>query len=336
MDYKEFLTEIQKRILEYMPEQYQDAEVTIRKIIKNNNTEHMALELCRQSKEISPLIYLEQPFVQYQEGKSVEEIIKQLVNICLNKPKFEIPNVKELISDFEKVQGFLRLQIINKEYNNKKLYDIPYKNLDNTDLAVVFRIYLPTQEVKNATVSVSNSLLFAWNKTIDDIYPVALQNTMLANPARIDSMIHIITKTSDEYMKNEIKNFQIEPYEQYVLGNLDGMNGAAVLLYPNILEQLAQNAGANLFILPSSIHEVILMQDTGELDAKELQAIVMSINSSEVLPEEKLSDEVYYYNKNEHCLSMATDRVTTKQLEGRLIRTKVTELEQVPEMEMEV
>ena len=318
MDYNHFIEQIQKLILEHLPEQYRNADVSIHKTVKNNNTELMALLIHRQGENISPQIYLEPFFSQYQQGKEIEEIAKELAASYLRNQDFDIPNVVELVSDFEKAQALLRLQIINKEYNNDKMSYTPHRDLENTDLTAVLRIYLPTQENGEATILVSNEMLSSWGKSMDAVYPLALRNTMKTAPARIDSMLHIMMTMPDNSMGYDVKNYHMEPYEQYVLRNTSGINGATILLYPDVLDQLAQGANTNLFILPSSIHECILMQDTGELDAKELQEMVMSVNQSAVSPEERLSDEVYYYDKDEHSLSMATSKEETQELKEKL------------------
>ncbi|MCH1948140.1 DUF5688 family protein [Enterocloster sp. OA13] len=318
MDYNHFIEQIQKLILKYLPEQYQDVEMSVHNVTKNNNTELTALLIHRQGETVSPQVYLEPFFSQYQQGKEIEKIAKELAASYLQNQDFEIPNVIELVSDFEKVQALLRLQIVNKEYNNDKMSDTPHRDVENTDLTAVLRIHLPTQENGETTILISDEMLSGWGKSMDAVYPLALQNTMKTNPARIDSMLHIAMTSLNRSMGYEVKNYHMEPYDQYVLCNASGMNGATVLLYPNVLDQLAQEANANLFILPSSIHECILMQDTGELDAKELQAMVMSVNQSEVPPEERLSDAVYYYDKDEHSLSMATNREETKELKEKL------------------
>ena len=94
-----------------------------------------------------------------------------------------------------------------------------------------------------------------------------------------------------------------------------------------------RGAGANFFILPSSIHESILILDTGEMDAKELQAMVMSVNQTNVSPEERLSDEVYYYDREEHCLSMATGREATQELKEQLRQAGDNSMERPEELE---
>ena len=180
----------------------------------------------------------------------------------------------------------------------------------------------------------SDALYSYWNKSMEELYPLALHNTMEANPAKISSMLEFVKNMfSDNCIGEDIKNFQMEPYEQYVLSNSTSVGGATVLLYPEVMEHLAQGAGANFFILPSSIHESILILDTGEMDAKELQAMVMSVNQTNVSPEERLSDEVYYYDREEHCLSMATGREATQELKEQLRQAGDNSMERPEELE---
>lgn len=322
MDYGKFILKIQEQITRYLPEPYQDAEVSVHKVKKNNDTELMALILQRPGETILPQFYLEQPYEQYLNGTSMEDILERLADSYLQSANVEMPDVADLVSDFDKVQGLLRLQLVNKEYNSEKMLYTPHRDLENTDLTAVLRIHLPTRGDGETTILVSDSLLSNWEKTMDDVYPAALHNTMSAQPARIDSMMNIaMMMSSEESIGYEIEDFQIEPYELYVLRNPSGINGATALLYPDVLEQLAQGANANLFILPSSIHECILIQDTGELDAKELQAMVIPVNQTKVSQEERLSDEVYYYDKEEHSLNMATVREETEEFKAQLSQT---------------
>lgn len=327
MDYKSFTLKVQEEIGRYLPEPYQDVEASVHQVQKNNGIEYTALLLHRPGEVISPQIYLEDPFEQYQDGIPMEEILERMAESYLQSKDIEMPNVAELISDFDKAQGLLHLQLINKAYNSEKMQETPHRDLENTDLTAVLRIQMSLAQEEEASILVTDNILSNWNKTMDELYPAALENTMQKYPARIDSLMNIAMGMYTGFCSgDEIGNYKVQPYEQYVLSNCTGLNGATVLLYPDILEQLAQGANKNLFILPSSKHEIILMQDTGELNAKELQAMVMSVNRNDVPLEDWLSDEVYYYDREEHCLSTATHREETEELKNRLTETGDMEL----------
>ena len=96
----------------------------------------------------------------------------------------------------------------------------------------------------------------------------------------------------DEELSSEIcKNVPV-----MVLSNRMGMFGAAVILYPGILQEIADGVGGNLYILPSSVHEVLILEDTGKENPMSLREMVEEVNATQVLPEEVLSGTVYYYD----------------------------------------
>jgi hypothetical protein len=84
--------------------------------------------------------------------------------------------------------------------------------------------------------------------------------------------------------------------KMYVLSNDRGINGASTLLYPNVLYDFASSIRMNFYILPSSIHECILVPDTGKLSKAALKEMVKDVNDSHVSADEVLSNEVYYYD----------------------------------------
>ena len=90
------------------------------------------------------------------------------------------------------------------------------------------------------------------------------------------------------------------------VASVQGMNhGAGVLAYPGFLDVAAQKFGGDFFIIPSSVHEVLLMKDEGGITAKEMQDIISSVNQNEVAPEERLSDHAYRYDSKEHVFELA-------------------------------
>ena len=176
-------------------------------------------------------------------------------------------------------------------------------------------------------------MLSEWGIDRDTLYQEALQNTIKKNPVVINNVIDIILYNDKEMIEAyQPDDFYMQPYEQYVLTNKEKVDGATVLLYPDVLEQLAKNADSSFYILPSSIHEVILLLDNHDINAEELQNIVISVNREGVAAEEVLSNEVYRYDKKEHTLSMATNRIQTESL---LKRLSVIPAETLPDMEME-
>ena len=100
----------------------------------------------------------------------------------------------------------------------------------------------------------------------------------------------------------------------WIISNERGTNGAASMLYENELHKLSVQLGTDLFILPSSIHEVIAVP-ADDLEPEELAQMVSEINMGQVELGERLSNQVYYYDKELRKLSLATD-TPNKRLDG--------------------
>lgn len=82
----------------------------------------------------------------------------------------------------------------------------------------------------------------------------------------------------------------------YVMTNRSQTFRASCMLYDSALEDFAKSQGCNVVILPSSIHEVLLLKHEKGMDFKDMREMVMEINRNEVPEEDVLSDSVYLYD----------------------------------------
>jgi len=89
----------------------------------------------------------------------------------------------------------------------------------------------------------------------------------------------------------------------FVLTNERRFCGAAVMLYSKLLHKIAMRLGKDLLIIPSSIHEVIIMPDRGEYSIEELSNFVRNINEEAVEQEERLTNHIYIYRRKNGCIS---------------------------------
>ena len=84
------------------------------------------------------------------------------------------------------------------------------------------------------------------------------------------------------------------------------MNGAASMLFENELHELAENLGSDLYILPSSVHEVLAVSAASE-SPEELAEMVVQVNKEEVSLDERLSNQVYHYDRELRRVCLAID-----------------------------
>ena len=84
--------------------------------------------------------------------------------------------------------------------------------------------------------------------------------------------------------------------KMYILSNHMRSYGAAALIYPEQLRKIAEEVGENYYVLPSSVHETIIVAESESPDKEELCSLIKEINETQVEAEEVLSDHAYYYD----------------------------------------
>ena len=78
------------------------------------------------------------------------------------------------------------------------------------------------------------------------------------------------------------------------------------MLYRDIIKDFADQEEADVIILPSSIHEVLLLPDDGDISYNEMSRLVAHINQTEVPKEDRLSNQVYFYSRQNQSLTLAS------------------------------
>lgn len=295
---KGFTKELKETVNKLIGANYKVEVHSIEKI--NIGTVH-ALIILNSGSNVSPSFYIEELYKSYLQGKAtIEEMAKDIVeSYCHNIILSIKENRPEIyFNDREWVQERLFLQLINSSKNKKLLKDSIHMNFN--ELSLVLYIIAADDESGICKVRVTKAMLdnFGWDEK--DILSYALENTVRLFPYEEFPMYELLSKiTGCTYM-----DILEESPEMMILTNSRGMFGATTVFYPGVLKELAEKHGTSLFLLPSSIHEFIVLEDDGIYDAKELKDMVQEVNSSAVLPEDVLSDNVYYYGYNSGALSV--------------------------------
>lgn len=297
---KEFSNKILQEIKKMIPK---DQRVEVSSIMKNNGITEEAVSIVEKDKNISPTIYLGEFYEWYKEGVELEFLAAEIVRRN-NEYKLEESLDVGFFVNYEKAKKRIVFKLINREKNRKLLENIPY--VDYMDLVMVFYYLIHDEEAGNATILIHNSHLKMWNVGRDDIYREACHNTPNLLPAAITGMREIIEQMLGEQIGDQAPPDDIP---MYIMTNPMKMNGAATMAYPNVVRNFANALGKNVFIIPSSIHEVILVPESGTEGGK-LNEMVREVNETQVDPKEVLADHVYYYDREENKMqSYVCERV---------------------------
>lgn len=298
MEYKEFVEYI-KMNAGYIAGE--GGNITINHVIKNNGCEMDGLVIMEKGKDIAPTIYLDSFYELYTNGENIKNIIRQ-IEVIYEQNKNNVTFDVNILKHFDTIKDKIVYKVVNYRSNEKLLEQVPHKRI--LDLAVVFYCLLDNEYGRSATALIYNNNLKNWNVTIDDVYKAALKNTPDLLHSKISSMTALFEKCGVNVDGEEVDLKDYVPSDMYVLTNESKLNGAACILYENVLYDFAQKLGADLYILPSSVHEVILLPKLSMFEKDELVNMVKEVNTEGVAADEVLSNHVYEYNRTERLIIM--------------------------------
>ena len=298
MEYKEFVEYI-KMNAGYIAGE--GGNITINHVIKNNGCEMDGLVIMEKGKDIAPTIYLDSFYELYTNGENIKNIIRQ-IEVIYEQNKNNVTFDVNILKHFDTIKDKIVYKVVNYRSNEKLLEQVPHKRI--LDLAVVFYCLLDNEYGRSATALIYNNNLKNWNVTIDDVYKAALKNTPDLLHSKISSMTALFEKCGVNVDGEEVDLKDYVPSDMYVLTNESKLNGAACILYENVLYDFAQKLGEDLYILPSSVHEVILLPKLSMFEKDELVNMVKEVNTEGVAADEVLSDHVYEYNRTERLITM--------------------------------
>lgn len=294
MNYQQFIEEVERRVKEKIKGN-ETMTVYIHTAVKNNGKERKGITVSEKGIHISPTIYLEEYFQQFQEGKPIEKIVEKILQLY-EEIKCSHPCEESLLQNYEELKGKFACKLIHRGKNEKLLNDIPY--VPWMDLAIVVFVLLEVSPYGTATVLVRKEHLEIWGLTEAQLFDEAKKNTPILLPYQFCPM----RKLLQEICPYAVDEGEEEEESLYVLSNKLRSFGAASMLYDGILEKVGQKLGENYYILPSSIHEVIVVPESKSPVKQDLEEMVREINETQVEEEEVLSDRVYYFSRKENRL----------------------------------
>jgi len=316
LNYEEFKERIKDDIKDYMDEKYKDCEVVIRKVNKTNReVDGLNMLDIPGLKNATPTLYVNDLYEKYEKTGDYEEVARMAAETMEYGIKSFNSQIKEECLDTSKLKDKVFFSLINAEQNRELLNTVPHREFE--DLAIVYRWNIGSDSMGTYTNLVNNDLAEKEGLTENDLYNAANKNTKELFPVLVKNMNEVISEIifgdselSGE-MEEEFKEVMMETQDErsmYVITNESKLFGAASMLYEEPLHELAEKIGSDLYILPSSIHEVIAVSaDFGSPD--ELAKMVYEINMDQVDINDRLSNQVYCYDKDLRTLRLATDTI---------------------------
>lgn len=293
--------EFEEKIVENMKSRVTDDYlVELKKIQKNNGLKLTGLIIGKKERNIYPTLYLETYFEKMRAGWEFEKIAEMVWQDYYNNAPQKDWDVESFVQ-WENASSRICVKVVNYEANKQFLEDVPYRKF--CDLAVIYCVVVDIQNSDLASITIHNKLLQLWNKNEQDLYKLALENYEKLFPITFRNMEDIVK----ELLTDNMMTLEPDTVPTMVVAtNKTCLNGAAVILFPEKLQKIADQYEKDLCILPSSIHELILIPIAEKSDVDELREIVQEVNREELRPEEVLSENVYLFNRKRGIVELCT------------------------------
>ncbi|HJB17252.1 MAG TPA: hypothetical protein IAA05_14650 [Candidatus Blautia excrementipullorum] len=313
MNFEEFINTIKDTIKDYLPEEYKDAEVNL---LENRklNTHYTGLTVTRKGDTLAPTINLNALFENYgqQTENNLASVMEEVTSVIQHTPgKFDIGRVM----DYDRVKKNLFMKLSAAEKNADVLEHTPH--ITKEDLALTFHIMLDQGEKGTATTMITDKMMDAYGVDLEKLYQDALHNSPVIAPAQIENMGEVLERMMLEDMKaagapaEVIQEMEKDLQEtsrdnpMTVITNNRSTDGAAAIFYPGVMDQVGERLNGDYFILPSSVHEILVVPDDGNISFRELTDMVKEVNRTQVAPEDRLTDQVYHYDTADRIFEKA-------------------------------
>lgn len=288
---------------------YPEGKVMETTVIKNNISK-LGITIKLPNVKVTPIIYVDDMYDYYNNVNDLDDTLKKAISMIEN----EINSIKNKFDDniyneIKDIKGNVLPRLVNTKRNQVMLNDIPHREF--LDMSIIY--YIEKYDFKLdmvRSIRITNDLMKSQNLSEEQLYHNSMKNMLEKEKSLLIPMIKIIMKLRfGTDIKLEGKGITKDDFldgEFIVLSNEHGINGSRQMLNINTLIKASEIADSDLYILPSSIHEVLLVS-VNEINAipSELKDMVRDVNLSEVSEEERLTDNVYIFKRDTNTIEIA-------------------------------
>lgn len=305
-NYEEFKTVILDTLKDYMGEDFDEHELTVVKVNRNGRLkEGISFRKKFETREISPTIYLEDMYESYLSSRDIEIECVKAANLLIRGSE----HGKELLTKLDptNIKNNICFQLIPQEGNHDFLEDIPHRNI--LDLAICYRWVIDIDKRGYSSSVIDTKLMESMNFDEEELYKLSMDNTPRLFPTRLMTLEDMVDnyrygRLIDEDL-NEV-DVSLEGDTVLVLTNKSCVHGAGTMMYKGVLEDISNRFGTGLYILPSSIDEILIVGDC-RFDPYRLLNIISEVNYQDLTPDKKLSDNLYHFDKETSQIALVNN-----------------------------
>ena len=303
MNYNCFLKDVTQRVCEAVSG---TMTVEVGAVAKNNGVTLDSLMIHRPGETVCPNIYINPLYEQYLNGATVDQIVERILLTYRSAvPAAEVDPDNLLNPEIILSQVVYRL--VNYKKNERLLEDIPYKPV--LDLALIYYVMVHTEEFGDGAIMVRNDLLAYYNLTKEEVDRAAKENTARLLPADFMGIRELMREMGEIIGVKSYKDLSLEEEAVasplYVLTNRQRLFGAYYMTDESLLSEISRKLDSDLFLIPSSVHECMVVPTEIWEEKDTLSDMVREINHTQVSEQDFLADTIYRYNAGEKRLVVA-------------------------------
>lgn len=277
-------------------------KVRLDDVRKNNGVVLRGITVTQDDSNISPTIYLNSYYEEYIKGRATLINVVNDVMDTYNRNKVNQSVDMRYFLNYESVRQKIIYKLVNTEKNKELLEDIPH--IEFLDLSIVFQCLVAQEDFGRASILIHNVHLKLWDVSVEILYQAAKENTQQLQGYEIKGMTEVLqeimcAEDSENFTEDNERSSFSGSVPMYVLSNKSRVDGAACMLYPNLIQDFAEAIQSSFYIIPSSIHELLLLPTRHLEESQEIKSMIREINDTQVSAEEILSYSLYLYDKEE-------------------------------------
>lgn len=304
MKFEEFKEQFVEDVKQKLEDNGIECRVATHEVSKLNES-YEAITVTPEGSNVGVNVNMDRFFEAMEEGANYDDVVDRAVSV-VEKGIHEQPAIDVAsLTDYDQMKEKLVMEVVSIEANAELLETVPHREME--DMAVVYRFVLDSNEDGRATILATNQLIETMGVTPEQLHADALENAPELKPAVIRGMSEVMAEmTGMSTEELAMMGMPMDPADEqmFVATTPDKIHGAGVLAYQDFMDKAAERVGGDFFILPSSIHELLIVPDNGQMDLGQLQDMVREVNATQVAPEEKLTDNVYHYDSKEKVFEL--------------------------------
>lgn len=312
LNFKEFQEYIKSNVKDYLPENYKDADIQFTDVVKNNDVHLTGVLIKKENETLTPNIYINELYEKYSSGMNLDEIVGDIADLRIeHDPPEEAQSIGSIFTNYEMVKQRLEIHLCDMELNRDKLKNQVYT--EQGDFAATYHIKIGGDGMLRGSAAVTPNLLKGWGITEEQLREDSLRAEHSKGAVFMDiealdaekmfglKPINLLDKQNDIIDNGD-------GFSLYCLTSEDYRYGASMILQEDVMGKVSKLMGGDFYILPSSIHETLIVPTTTQMTLEDMSIMVQDVNKEAVEPEDKLSDKVQFYDSKAMVIENAKKR----------------------------